>query len=128
MKDKKVIAYKNECTKKIAFNLRRFLRKVVLQEWVRLGGVKDEKGKTQPERTKIENERSNLYRALDASICKCPGCSQTDRDMVYNAYLEEWYCTYCVQEFRDFYYEKKPSLDKGLFVGDFDVDFHKSFL
>ncbi len=128
MKDKKTIAYKNERMKKIAFNFRRLLTKAVMREWMRLSDVKDEKGKTQSERTKIENERSDLYRALDASICICPGCHQVKGDMMYNAYLEEWYCTSCVQEYRDFYYTKKPAIDKGWFVGDFDVEFHKSFL
>ena len=113
MKDKKIIAYKNERTKKIAFNLRKLLTKVVMGEWSRLGKIKREKGKTQLERTKIENESSNLRRALDASICICPGCHQIERDMVYNAYLEEWYCTCCAQAYRDAYLEKKPDIDKG---------------
>ena len=128
MKDKKTIAYKNDCTRKIAFNLRKLLTKAVMQDWVRLMDMKREKGKTQPERTKIENERSDLYRALQASICICPGCNQIKRDMMYNAYLEEWYCTCCVQNYRDFYYEKKAVLDKGGSVGDFGVEFHESFL
>ena len=128
MKDKKIIAYKNECTKKIAFSLRELLTRVVMQEWSRLGEIKYEKSRTQPERTKIENISSDLYRALDASICICPGCHQIERDMMYNAYLEEWYCTLCVQKYREFYYKKKTILDKGGFVGDFDVKFHESFL
>ncbi len=128
MKDKKTIAYKNERIKKIAFNLRKLLTKAVMREWMRLSDVKDEKGKTQSDRTKIENERSDLYRALHASICICPGCHQIKRDMMYNAYLEEWYCTCCVQEYRDFYLKKKAVLDKGGFVGDFSVEFHESFL
>jgi len=126
MKDKKTIAYKNDCTKKIAFNLRKLLTKVVMQEWSRLG--EEQKNKSTVEYIKIENERSDLYRALHASICICPGCHQIKRDMMYNAYLEEWYCTFCVQEYRDFYLKKKAVLDKGGFVGDFDVEFHESFL
>ena len=128
MKDKKTIAYKNERIKRIAFNLRKHLTEVVMDEWSRLGEIKREKGKTQLERTNIENEGSDLRRALDASICMCPGCHQIKRDMTYNAYLEVWYCTCCVQEYRDFYYTKKPAIDKGWSVGDFGVEFHKSFL
>ncbi|MHA1671530.1 MAG: hypothetical protein ACTSV5_13290 [Promethearchaeota archaeon] len=33
-----------------------------------------------------------------------------------------------VQEYRDFYYTKKPAIGKGWSVGDFGVEFHKSFL
>ena len=128
MRDKKIIAYKSECAKKIAYNFRKLLTKVVMQEWERLGDIKYEKIKAQQDRTELGNERSSLYRALDASICICPGCNQTGRDMVYNAYLEEWYCTACVQRYRDFYSKKKAILDKGGFIGDFDAKFHKSFL
>lgn len=87
MKDKKTIAYNKECIKKIAYNLRKLLTEVVMQEWSRLGEIKYEKGRAQPERTKIGNIRSDLYRALHASICICPGCHQIERNMMYNAYL-----------------------------------------
>ena len=126
MKDKKIISYKNERSRKIAFGLRSLIRKAVMQEWSRLGKV--QKNKSTLEYIKIEDERNDLYLALQASICKCPGCNQTDRDMVYNASLEEWYCTLCVQEYRDFYSENKIIIDQGGFVGDFDEDFHKTFL
>lgn len=128
MKDKKIIAYKKECTKKFAYNLRKLLTELVMREWSSLGEIKNEKEKSQSERTKIGNIRSDLYRALDASICICPGCNQIERDMMYNAYLEGWYCTLCVQKYHEFYHKKKAILDKGGFVGDFDVKFHESFL
>jgi len=60
-----------------------------MQEWDRLGDKKKEKNKSQAERIKIEDERSDLYRALENSIYKCPGCNQTDVDMVYNAILRK---------------------------------------
>ena len=126
MKDKKTIAYKDERIKKIAFNLRKLLTKVVMDEWSRLGET--QKNKSTIEYIKIENVRSNLRRALHASICICPGCHQIERDMVYNAYLEEWYCTFCDQAYRDFYLKKKADIDKGWSVGDFGIEFHKSFL
>jgi len=127
MKDKRIIAYKNERVKKIAFNFRKLLIEVVMQEWINLHHEKI-KNKSQAERIAIENERSNLLGALRNSICLCPGCSQTDRDMVYNAPLKEWYCTLCVQKYRDFYRKKKAILDRGGFVGDFNEGFHESFL
>jgi len=127
VKDKKIIAYKEEQVKNAAFNLRSFLTKAVMQKWSRLG-EEQVNNKSQAERIKIENKRSNLFRALKASICYCPGCNQTDRDMVYNAPLKHWFCTQCAQEYRDFYHKKKTIIDQGGFVGDFDEDFHKTFL
>ena len=126
VKDKRIISYKNERSKKIAFNLRSLIRKTVMQEWSRLG--KEQKNKPTLDYVKIGDERSDLYLALQASICECPGCNQTDRDMVYNAPLKEWYCTLCAQEYRDFYHDNKAIIDQGGFVGDFDEDFHETFL
>jgi len=128
MKNKKIIAYKNEQIKNIAFNLRILIRMAIMQEWSRLGNKKREKNKSQTERIRIENMRSNLFRALEASICECPGCNQTGRDMVYNAPLRGWYCTLCSQGYRDFYYKNEAILDQGGFVGDFNEDFHRTFL
>ena len=99
MKDKKIFAYKNEQVRKIAFNLRSLIRKAVMQEWSRLG--KEQKDKPTLEYIKVGDERSYLYRALKASICLCPGCHQTDKEMVYNAPLKHWFCTQCAQEYRD---------------------------
>lgn len=128
VKDKKIIAYKNERIKKIAFNLRELIRVRVMDEWGRLGNIQRYESKSQAERIAIENDRSSLLEALRNSICLCPGCRQTDRDMIYNAPLKEWYCTLCVQKYRDFYHKNKAILDQGGFVGDFNEYFHKTFL
>jgi hypothetical protein len=128
VKDKRIIAYKSEQIKNIAYGLREVLVKSTMKEWSRLGREKREKNKPQMERIRIEDERSVLYGALDASICRCPGCNQIKRNMIYNAPLKEWYCTLCVQEYRNFYHKNKAILDQGGFVGDFDEDFHKTFL
>lgn len=149
MKDKRIIVHKNEKIKKFAYGLRGFLVKAIMEEWSRLGeeqmkirlGSKREvkslsdwsevsrlKNEASVKYRDIENERSVLYRALNNSICICAGCNQTDRDMYYNAYAEGWYCTLCVQEYRDFYHKNKAILDQGGFVGDFDENFHESFL
>ena len=95
-----------------------------MDEWSSLGKEKV-KNKSQTERIKIENERSDLFRALKASICYCPSCNQSERDMVYNAPLGEWYCTLCVQGYRDFYREQEA------IYGDLKVDdndFYETFL
>lgn len=84
------------------------------------------KNRSQAERIRIENERSDLYRALNASICECSSCNQTDRDVVYNAPLKEWYCTLCVQEYRDFYHKNKAIY--GDLSEDEDDDFYETFL
>jgi len=127
MKDKRIIAYKNERVKNIAFNLRILIKKAVMQDWIDLLHEKT-KNKSQAERIRIENLRSDLYCALEASICECSSCNQTDRDMYYNAPLKEWYCTLCVQEYRAFYRKNKAIIDQGGFVGDFNEDFHEMFL
>ena len=124
MKDKKIISYKKEQTKKIAFNLRKLLSKAVMEEWSRLG-EEQVNNNSQAERIRIENKRSNLYIALHASICMCPSCHQTGGDMVYNAPLKEWYCTKCAQEYRE-YYQKEKAI-----YGDLGVDdgvFYETFL
>lgn len=150
MKDKKILAYKNERIKRIAFNLRGVIRDVIMDEWSRLGNEQQKiysetnkikvtpfsdfqaiyrlKNEATVKCMNIEDDRSDLYRALNNSICICPGCNQTDRDMYYNAFAECWFCTLCVQEYRDFYHKNKAVLDRGGFVGDFDEDFHGSFL
>jgi len=141
VKDKKIIVYKNERIKKIAFNLRKLIKHVAMDEWDRLGKrqrdiplgkikVTSLNGRrilpSTPYRD-IEDNRSDLYRALNKSLCMCSGCHQTDKDMYYNAFTRGWYCTLCVQGYREFYQENKAILDQGGFVGDFDENFHESF-
>lgn len=147
MKDKKVIAYRNKRVKKIAFNLRTLIRKAVMDEWGRLG---EEKRRIRSEGAKhkitplsdwleisrlknealvkcmdIEDERSDLYGALKASICMCSSCNQHAIDMVYNATLKEWYCILCVQEYCKYYQEEKAIY--GV-LGVDDGDFYETFL
>lgn len=126
VENKKLIAYKNERTKKIAFNLRKLIIKTAMEKWSQLG--RSQQNKNTKEYIKIEDERSDLYRALDASICICPCCNQANRDMVFNAPLKEWYCAQCVEEYHTFYHKNKVVLDQGGFVGDFNEEFYKTFL
>ncbi len=67
VENKKLIAYKNERTKKIAFNLRKLIIKTAMEQWSQLG--RSQQDKSTKEYIKIEDERGDLYRALDASIC-----------------------------------------------------------
>jgi len=126
VKDKKIIAYKNELTNKIAFNLRKLIISVVMDEWSRLG--EEQKNKPTLEFVEIEDKRSDLNRALDSSICLCPTCQQADRDMFFNAPLERWYCTLCVQGYRN-YYQKQKAIHGDLYGKAYDdEDFYKTFL
>ncbi|TKJ27387.1 MAG: hypothetical protein CEE42_03100 [Promethearchaeota archaeon Loki_b31] len=126
MKDKKIIAYKNERTKKIAFNLRRLIVRAVMDEWMKL--LREKKNKPMFECVRIENVRSDLYGALQASICECSSCRDTDDDMEYNAALREWYCTQCAQEYRDYYHKEKEIYGDHYGKVHDDEDFYESFL
>ena len=142
MKDKKIISYKSDRIKKIAFNLRGLIRDVIMEEWSRLGREQEKiplgkikvaslNGRLVLSRTPyrdIEDERNDLYSMLGNSLCICPGCNQTNKDMYYNATAESWFCTQCVKRYRNFYHKNKTILDQGGFVGDFDEHFHKTFL
>ena len=92
----------------------------------RLDGDKLLKERSFSEVHGYRGREKRLYRALEASICECPSCSQTDRDMVYNAPLKEWYCTLCAQEYRDFYHKNKAIY--GDFSEDDDDNFYETFL
>jgi len=126
VKDKKIIAYRNEQTKKIAYNLRKLIVRAVMNEWMKL--LREKKNKPMLECVKIENERSDLYGALQASLCICSGCKDTNDDMVYNASLKEWYCTQCAQEYREFYHEQKAIYGDRYNEYYEDEDFYESFL
>ena len=133
VKNKKIIAYKSEHIKKIAFNLRKLIKNRVMDEWGRLGEmqktmyvgkikIKTIDAKLVLDRNQyrdIEDARSILYRTLENSICICPGCNQTSKDMYYNATTDGWYCTTCVQEYRNFYNREFGKNEKDLFYESF---------
>ncbi len=126
VKDKKIIAYKNERTKKIAYNLRKLIVRVVMAEWGRLG--KEQENKPTLEYIEIGNERGDLYGALQASICECSSCRDTNDDMEYNATLKEWFCTQCAQEYRDYYHKEKEIYGDHYAKVHDDEDFYETFL
>ena len=67
---------------------------------------------------------------LRKSICKCPVCTNNDRDMVYIELRDEWYCVECQKNDRiwypshgseedrrqhdyiNYYYEQKKKFEK----------------
>ena len=36
-----------------------------------------------------------IEKALNNSICKCPSCFSSNRDMVFNPVLKQWFCISC---------------------------------
>ena len=76
----------------------------------------------------LRKGEAGLSKALDNSICRCPSCRRTDRVMIYNQKLGQWWCEPCFNDRAEFYNDMKPTIDAGGCVGDFDVEFHKTFL
>ena len=53
-----------------------------------------------------------LNSALSKSICECPLCTQTDKDMVYIDLYETWYCVECQENDRIWYHPMGSEEDK----------------
>jgi len=130
VKVKKVVAHKDERIRKIAYNLRSLLKNLVLDKDVALNEDWEreywEMGNKKKARI-IQSQKEELYNALDKSICRCPDCKRSDRDMVFNPAIQEWWCTQCYREMGEYYCKKKEILDKGGFVGDFNEKYYKTF-
>ena len=78
----------------------------------------------------LEGTKHSLSRALNKSICVCPICTNSDRDMVYIPDHETWYCIECQEkgliwypshgseedrwqhDYINMYYEQKDKFDK----------------
>ena len=43
----------------------------------------------------LQGKKHELYSALRRSICKCPLCTNSDKDMVYIPEHKSWYCIEC---------------------------------
>ncbi len=54
----------------------------------------------------LHDERSSLIQALERSICICPVCNKTDRDMIYFPLFKSWVCINCFES-RHEYWEKE---------------------
>ena len=119
MKKKKIISYRDDRIKKIARTLRLLIRDAVLDEDSRLGDLRSISKRSD---YKIQQQREQLLGELDKSICMCSRCRKSDRDMVFNPFLEEWWCTQCYQEMSDFYY-KQPSF----FNNEHEEEYYKTF-
>ncbi len=124
MRKKKILAYKDEQIKKIAINLRKSIRKATMKKESELGKLHTKAWKQQNKikSQSIQQQREQLLEALGKSICMCPRCRKSDRDMIFNPFLEKWWCAQCYQEMRDSYLN-----DKSLFSEEGEEEYYKTF-
>ena len=122
MKKKKIIAYRTEKIKKVAIGLRELIRKATMKRESELGELDTWKQQNKRKSQSIQQQRYKLLEELGKSICKCPRCRQSDRDMIFNPFLEEWWCAQCYQDMKNSYYE-----DKSLFSEEGEEEYYKTF-
>ena len=136
LKNKKRIIIRNERLKKIRNSLREFWIRLVydemdiLQNFYNLYDWSDLSLEEKNESGILQGKITNLFGLISKSICSCPLCTNTDRDMVYIPDHETWYCIECQkkgliwdpsqgseedilnQNYIDWYYEEKEKLFK----------------
>jgi hypothetical protein len=105
MKDKRRVIIRNERLKKIRNNLREIIIRSVYDEIEILStfsslyeAVLDLSPEEQKEVFYLEGTKHELSRALSKSICVCPLCTQSDKDMVYISDHDTWYCIECQEK------------------------------
>ena len=110
MKNERRIVIKNERLKKIRNNLRQILIRAVWDEIEILSNYADLYGppldlppEEEVELYYLEGTKHKLYSLLRRSICRCPLCTNDDRDMVYIDLHDEWYCVECQDNDRIWY-------------------------
>ena len=60
----------------------------------------------------LQATKTNLFNLLSKSICECPLCTQTDKDMVYIDLYETWYCVECQEKDRVWYHPMGSEEDR----------------
>ena len=141
MKDKRTIKVKNPKLQKIRNELRNVGFAAKSSQWRKYFDElekirKTERGYWRKNYTQKQLEKKHelvvkqreLDRLVSSSICKCPSCNASGRDMIYNRPLDMWYCTDCFQGMIDFYHATKKKLARGQFFDDFNEEFYKTFL
>jgi len=58
----------------------------------------DLKPEEQKEVAYLQGTKHELFKLLRKSICKCPLCTNEDRDIVYFPDHETWYCVECQEK------------------------------
>ncbi len=110
MKNERRIVIKNERLKKIRNNLRKILIQAVWDEIEILTYYAslyppplDLPPEEEVELYYLEGTKHKLFHLLRRSICRCPLCTKSDRDMVYIDLHDEWYCVECQENDRIWY-------------------------
>jgi len=105
LKDEKKIIIRNEKLRKVRNSLREIIISAVYDEIEILrnysnlyGAILDLTPEEQKEVFYLEGTKRRLRGALNRSICVCPLCTQSDRDMVYIPLYEMWYCVECQEK------------------------------
>jgi len=52
---------------------------------------------------KSEKDIQRIRALVDRSICKCPVCRKSDRDMIFNPITKVWFCVHCYELNREYY-------------------------
>lgn len=104
LKHKKQIIVRNKRLRKIRNSLREFLIRVVydemdiLQNFDNLYDWSNLNLEEQNESGILQGKITNLFGLISKSICSCPLCTNTDRDMVFIPDHETWYCIECQEQ------------------------------
>ena len=56
---------------------------------------------------KLVRENEKLRHILECSICMCPACGRSDRDMIFNPVTKVWFCVDCYELNREYYKHTK---------------------
>jgi hypothetical protein len=100
---KKTIALRNPSHIRVRNNFRAVLIEALYRKLDEYH-EKDAKKKRSMKYGRLKQELRDLERK---SICRCPRCSATDRDMTFNPIDDTWYCTECYQEMHHWTANKK---------------------
>ncbi|MFX0165470.1 MAG: hypothetical protein ACFFAG_19150 [Promethearchaeota archaeon] len=105
LKHKKQIIIRNEHLRKIRNSLREFWIRIIYDEIEILrnfASLYDDWSnitlKEENEFSQLQARKINLFHLISKSICSCPLCTNTDRDMVYIPDHETWYCIECQEK------------------------------
>jgi len=119
LKHEKVIKIRNERLIKVRNNLRKILIKSIYDEieilrnydslygaWLNLAPAE------QKEVAYLQGTKHELLSLLRKSICVCPICTKTDRDMIFIPHHKSWFCTDCHEKGLIWYHPRGSEEDR----------------
>ncbi|MEE9378508.1 MAG: hypothetical protein V3V33_10790 [Candidatus Lokiarchaeia archaeon] len=105
MKHERRIIIRNKQLRNIRNNLREIIIRSIYDEIEILstysslyGAILDLTPEEQKEVFYLEGTKHELRKTLHKSVCVCPLCSQSDKDMVFIPLHETWYCVECQEK------------------------------